>query len=151
MCSARNCSRDRGACARAARSTVESKPPLYATQIATLGDAGRSCASCARSHREPKPAAFTGRSRGRFGIHTECGNLGAARFPQLLAAHLLEGRQMTHEGLLQTLRHLRWIAMGPTERLLENLIDETELRQAVRGEAHGVRRRLFLLGALPQN
>ena len=41
--------------------------------------------------------------------------------------------------------------MRAAQGLLEHLIDEAELRQALRGEAHRIRSGLLLLGALPQD
>jgi len=40
-------------------------------------------------------------------------------------------------------RHLRRVAMRTAEGFLEDLIDEPELRQALRGQAHGIRSGFF--------
>src|ERR1700730_7748200 len=148
-CSARTRRRERGARTNAASNAVESTPPLKATHTATFGNAGKSAARCARSHRGPKDAAFIRLSRGRFGIHTECGNLGAARRPEVLGAHLLQRRKMAHESGLEILRHCRRVAMRTTEGFLQHLVDEPKLRQARRSKTHRIRGRLFSLSALP--
>ena len=96
--------------------------------------------------------ACHGRSRlGALRKHTKRGDPRAALRAQLINGQGIEHIEVADESLLEGRRHRHRISMCTAERLLENLIDETELTQPVGREPQGFGGRLFLVGAAPEN
>src|SRR5882672_6069805 len=70
---------------------------------------------------------------------------------EFLGALVGKSAQRIGESFLQALCHGRRIAMCAAQRLVDDLVDQTESLQTVRGDAERFRRLGRPVGALPQN
>src|SRR5579885_3045875 len=129
----------------AARSAVESTPPLNATQSGTSGNPGSRSESCSRSRSGPKVLL------GALTEDPEGGDPPRARGAQLIARNRLERIEVFEQRRLEARRHRRRIAVRAAERLLDHLIDEAEPGQSIGGHVERLGRSFLLVLALPEN
>src|SRR5262245_51526116 len=125
--------------AAASRSTVESAPPLYATASGS--------GSC-----NPASAVAAGLPPGSGGFGLGVGEAAIALQPLVPPVQQLAHLQVRHlapgvvEGALEEGRRLLVVAMRAADWLVDDLVDQAQRLQAVRGDAHRVGRFLRLLG-----
>src|SRR5579863_8261400 len=132
---------------------AESAPPLKAT-TSPVAPAG-TCAS-RTAPRQAAEKVMWEALVSRFGSlrvpeRAESAQASLPRVEQLSDRLISQFGQMLQHALLDDLRHALRIAMRAPVRLLQDLVDQTQLLEAVRRAAHGIGGDFFLFGALPQD